>query len=93
MLTPQRYSVPTSLSSSLPFVNTFVSPFQHLSPESKQRANHEDNIQFNIAPPTRCLGIHPKTTPSILTGGELKPPYIYITKTTICYMVIDPPLL
>jgi len=26
-------------------------------------------------------------------GNELKPPYIYLTKTTTCYMVTDPPLL
>jgi len=39
------------------------------------------------------LGTYRETTPSTLTGNELKPPYIYVTKTTTCYMVIDPPLL
>jgi len=81
------------LSASLPLVNTCTSPFQHLSPEFEQRANHGDNIQFNIAPPIRALSTHLEITPSTLTGNELKPPYIYVTKTTAFYMVTDPPLL
>ena len=81
------------MSSSLPLVNTCISPFQHLSPEFEQRANHGDNIQFNIAPPIRALSTHLEITPSTLTGNELKPPYIYVTKTTTCYMVTDPLLL
>ena len=39
---------------------------------------------LNIAPPTRALATHPETLPSTLAGNELKPPYIYVTKTTTC---------
>jgi len=73
----KKYSTPASLfSSSSPFIHTSVSPFEHLSSESEQRANHGDNVQLNIAPPTRTLAAHPETTPSTLSDNELKPAYL-----------------
>jgi len=46
-----------------------VSQFSHLSLESEQRANHEDNVQLHTAHPTRALGTRPELTTATLMGS------------------------